>query len=158
RAIHERHAAWFLAFAEDSGAATLGGADRSRRLLLLEDDHDNLRAALTWYMASDRLVEASRMVAALWRFWQQRGHLLEARLRADALLAADDRLHVLAPSQRFATLTAAGGISYWQGDIYAVHERYRDALAVAREHGTRAELAEALYNFSFAPVPGADTA
>lgn len=154
-AIRERHATWYLDFAEATGA-NLGGGDRRDRLTRLEDDHDNIRAALAWFMDRHRLGEASRLIAAVWRFWQQRGHLIEARMRADALLDADDRVHVLTPGDRFAALTAAGGISYWQGDVPAVHVRYRDALAIARVSGTKAELAEALYNFSFAPAPGAD--
>jgi predicted ATPase/class 3 adenylate cyclase len=151
-ALRERHAAWFLAFAEGM-ATSVGSEDRGRQLLQLDDDHDNLRAALTWYLGEDRLPEAARLAVALWRFWQQRGHLLEGRQRVDALLAAEERLHQLTPQLRMALLTAAGGIAYWQGDMGATHSRYREGLELARAHGTRAELAEALYNFSFAPAP-----
>jgi predicted ATPase/class 3 adenylate cyclase len=149
--IRDRHAAWFLGFAEDLGAS-LGGDDRGMRLLRLDDDHDNLRAALTWFMNGDALAEAARMAVALWRFWQQRGHLLEARQRIDAILATDERLHLLEPRLRMALLKAAGGVTYWQGEIASTHTRYKEALDIARAVGTRAELAEALYNFSFAPV------
>ena len=130
----------------------LGGADRSEQLNLLEDDHDNLRAALAWFSGRDELAPAARLIVALWRFWQQHGHLDEARERADELIAADDRLHGLAAEERGALLSAAGGIAYWQGDLAATHERYREALQIARIRNVPAEIAEALYNFSFAPV------
>jgi len=150
-AIREQHAAWYLGFAE-SIAGDIGGGDRRELLNHLEDDHDNLRAALAWFMAGNQLPEAARMVVALWRFWQQHGHLSEARLRADELLALDDQRHVLGDRQRGAVLTAAGGIAYWQGDFLGAHVRYRDALAIARASGPPLELAEALYNFAFAPI------
>src|SRR5262249_35256668 len=55
-------------------------------------------------------------------------------------------------------LSAAGGIAYWQADFPVTHERYREAAALAREHGTRHELADALYDFSFAPPSSRDVA
>ena len=149
--LRQRHADWFLALAESTGAA-LGGPDRRERLNRLEDDHDNMRAALTWFIGRDELALAARLVVALWRFLQQHGHLFEARARADEVLAADDRLHLLAANERGSLLNAAGGIAYWQGDLDTTHQRYREALEIARADGRPAELAEALYNFSFAPV------
>jgi tetratricopeptide (TPR) repeat protein len=150
-ALREAHATWFLGLAESVGAE-LGGSGRREALNRLEDDHDNLRTALAWFVGRGELAPAARLVVALWRFWQQHGHLYEARARADELLAADDRSHTLAPTERLALLSAAGGISYWQGEFPATHRRYREALEIARADGSPAGIAEALYNFSFAPV------
>ena len=85
-----------------------------------------------------------------------RGYLVEGRMRLDAVLAADDAAHALSPGERRQVLSAAGGTSYWQGDLMSTHHRYREALDLARAHGTKAEVAEALYDFSFAPRPPID--
>lgn len=151
--VRAGHAAWYLDLAERVGGDELGGRDRRARLNLLEDDHDNMRAALGWFLAEGDLRSSARLAVSLWRFWQMRGHLDEARERVDALLARDDTEGLLAPTDRLALLSAAGGIAYWQGEIPATHERYRVAVDLARQHGSRRELAEALYNFSFAPRP-----
>jgi tetratricopeptide (TPR) repeat protein len=50
---------------------------------------------------------------------------------------------------------AAGSIAYWRGDYPSVHRHYRQALDDARASEDRGLIAEALYNFSFAPTPTA---
>ena len=47
-ATRGRHAAWFLALAEEA-APLLRGPEQGVRLARLETEHDNLRIALSWY-------------------------------------------------------------------------------------------------------------
>ena len=82
---------------------------------------------------------------ALWRFWQTRGHIIEARQWCERVLG----VRGLAPSDRLRALEAAGGIVYWQGDPEAVKRYYQEAYDLARQFGTLAERANAAYNFSF---------
>ena len=81
-----------------------------------------------------------------------RGYLDEGRRRLEAIIAADDRDHVLAPGDRRRVLTAAGGVAYWQADNAGAYRAYREAVDLARASGTKQELADAIYDFSFSPV------
>ena len=148
-AIGERHARAYLELAE-AAAGHLTGPDSRAWLDRLEADHDNLRAAV------DRAVEhgdaeiALRLLAALWRFWQIRGHLVEAADRADRILSmagiegADPRLLARGWGAR-------GGIAYWRGDLPTTADAYRRALEAARRSGDRRTLADALYDAGYAP-------
>src|SRR4051794_13943719 len=81
-----RHAEHFTALAEEA-REHLTGPDSRRWLDRLEKDHDNFRAAIDWAIAHDEKEIALRLGYALWRFWQIRGHLQEARARLDRILA-----------------------------------------------------------------------
>jgi predicted ATPase/class 3 adenylate cyclase len=142
--IRRRHAAAFLDFAQQA-APRLTGPDRMAWLDRFEDEHGNCRAALAWAMEARDAETAMRLGAALWRFWQMRGHLQEGRARLTAILAMPGG----SPPSRALALEAAGGIAYWQGDLDAARGLYEEALARQRDLGDAASIARALYNFSF---------
>ncbi|MDP8957741.1 MAG: tetratricopeptide repeat protein, partial [Actinomycetota bacterium] len=142
--MRRRHAQAFLALAEEA-EPRLTSLEQRPWLDRLAHDHDNLRAALSWSMGHDAET-AYRLAAALWRFWQMRGHLHEARQRLEDLLA----LEAPGPALRARGLEAAGGVAYWQGDTEASGNFYGQSLELYRELGDRAGVANALYNLSFA--------
>ena len=140
----------YLELIEGIGAQVLG-PDGRRLADRLELDHDNLRAALDWSVANERIDYALRFIAAIWRFWQVRGHLDEARRRVDAILslpAVNDQ-----PADLLSrAYTAAGGICYWQGQSRRDYDYYDKALELARKSGDPALIAEATYNHGFASL------
>jgi tetratricopeptide (TPR) repeat protein len=152
--LRTSHAALFLRLAEEA-APHLQGAESRSWLDRLERDHDNLRAAISRSVARPDPSTAVGLVFALWRFWQRRGYLDEARRLVDRIagqgweLTADERA-------RFAE--AAGGIAYWQADIPATNRWYDEALEIRRgqadpaDPATQRELANALYNRGYASV------
>jgi predicted ATPase/class 3 adenylate cyclase len=149
--LRRRHAETYLALVEQVSPQLFG--PRGKLLLdRLEQDHDNLRLALDWALDRGEAGFALRFVAGIWRFWQMRGHLLEAWERVQRVLALPNLLGE-APELRARALGAAGGIAYWREDGSAAHELYRDALELARATGDRALLAEALTNFGYVPEP-----
>jgi predicted ATPase/class 3 adenylate cyclase len=156
-AIRERHARAYLELAE-SCATDLTAARRRAAIDRLADDHDNVRAALDWFVEARAGEEAERMVAALWRFWQFRGHLEEAAGRIEVVLAIDDGLDAdrRPRRSRLAALDAAGGVAYWRGDYRAVHRYYARAVELAEDLADDRELARAYFNLSFAPSPDID--
>ena len=77
------HAARYLALAEEA-VPHLPRTERRAWLARLEREHDNLRAAFDFCAGSGRIEEALRLAAALWRFWQFRGHLREGMQRRRA--------------------------------------------------------------------------
>jgi predicted ATPase len=147
--VRRRHAEHFGALAEDA-AGYLLGADKRRWLDLLEQEHDNLRAAINWATETDRAAMAMHLCASLWRFWQMRGYLAEGRERTERALAlphAQDH-----PAERQVALEAAGGLAYWQSDGRAAERFYRESLDLARDAGDASGEANALYNLTFAAV------
>ncbi|HSS61260.1 MAG TPA: adenylate/guanylate cyclase domain-containing protein [Candidatus Limnocylindrales bacterium] len=144
--IKDRHAAAYQTLAE-LAAPHVFGSEQKRWLDRLELDHDNFRAAFDWTLARGDATRALSLGAALWRFWQMRGHLREGRMRLDAILAmpgAHDH-----PSERARALEAAGGIAYWQGDMKACEVYYDECLELTRAGGDERAIANALYNDSF---------
>ncbi len=145
-AIQDRHRDWFLALAERA-AAEMSGADQRGWLDRLELEHDDIRAVLDRSMARPEPETEIRLGFAMWRFWQKRGHLAEARRRLAAMEAApwsrDD------PRLRAKLLEALGGACWWQGDLAEMTDHYREALEVWRAVGDEPEIANAYYNASF---------
>ncbi len=147
-AMRERHGLAFLSLAERA-APHLSGSDQRSWLDRLEREHDNLRAALDWATAKPEPAVAARLAFALWRFWQQRGYLNEARARLEAMAAMD---WALEPETRARFAEAFGGVVYWQSDQDAAVRWYAEALAIRRDLGDPAGIANALYNRAYADM------
>jgi predicted ATPase/DNA-binding SARP family transcriptional activator len=75
--VHRAHAAHLLSLAQQADVARLR-PERERWLERLEAEHDNLRAALDWSIASDAHL-AIQLAACVWPLWYLRGHLSEGR-------------------------------------------------------------------------------
>lgn len=146
-ALRRRHAEYFLAFAERA-ELELRGPSQEAYLDLLELEHDNLRAALTWAMQLDHAEPGLRLVRALWRFWHLRGHLSAGRRWAVEVLALPSARGRTAA--RAKALAAAGGLAYWQTDAPFVRTAYEEALAIWRELKDEAGIAEGTSNLAFA--------
>jgi predicted ATPase/class 3 adenylate cyclase len=142
-----RHADWFLALVIAT-EPRLMAADKRTHLDALEQDHDNLRAAINWATEGGRAEIALGLTAGLWRFWQMRGYLAEGRERLERALALPDAANH--PEARLLGLEAAGGIAYWQGDGMASQDFYAQSLELARSMGSAEAEAREHYNLSFA--------
>ena len=149
--VRDRHRDWYVARVAEA-AASLSGADQRRWLDRLDLEHDDIRAILDRAVAAPIRGPRSRPAFDMWRFWQKRGHLAEARRRLEAMAAAawshDD------PRLRAKLCEALGGTCWWQGEIEPMTACYEEALAIwqdldARGLGDDAELANAYYNASF---------
>ena len=145
--LRRRHATAFLAVAQEA-AAELSGADQRAWLDRLEGGHANLVAALEWATQHDPTL-AARLAYALWRFWQRRGYLNQARTLLDAQAS---RAAELEPVDRARLAEAFGGVAYWQSDRPAAVRWYDEALAIWRELGDRSQIANALYNRAYADM------
>jgi tetratricopeptide (TPR) repeat protein len=145
--ISRRHAATFLALAEEA-RPHFGGADQKRWLDVVELEHDNLRAALEWNISRGDAEAASRLVFALWRFWQRRGYLTEGANWCDRVLALP--AENVPPLVQVRALEATGGLAYWRAQFDLGADFYTKALEIAQRIGDPGEEANAEYNLAFA--------
>jgi tetratricopeptide (TPR) repeat protein len=147
--VRRRHAEHVRDLAEEA-EPHLMGEGQFRWLERLEQEHDNVRAALDWAETVDEAETALRTAAAIWRFWQLRGHLAEGRARLERILALPGAAARGRPRAR--ALGALGGLAYWQGDYTAIEPLYEEAADIARELGDRRLLSRALFDLSFVPM------
>ena len=143
--VRRRHAEHYLSLAVDA-EPHLTATDQGEWLDRCDAEHANLRAALRWAIDRGEAGPAQAAAGALWRFWQQRGHLAEGRQWLDEALAMPSGQAPTAA--RAKALAGAGGIAWWS-DRGASRGFYDEAVAIERELGDPARLAEALYNQAF---------
>ena len=144
--LRERHAELFTMLAE-AWAGRVMASDKGATLDRVEQDHDNLRAALAWAIETGAAETAMRLGSALWRFWQMRGYLEEGLERLDQTLALPhSRDH---PERRADALSAAAGVAYWLADSDHSRKLYEEEIEARRALGDKRGLAEALYGISF---------
>ncbi len=143
----DRHLAAFLALAERA-APELTGRDQIAWLDRLENEHDNLRAALAWGLEAaaplPRRRAGTRLAAALWRLWYRRNHHAEGAhwLEQAAQQAPDDL-----PASVLAELYTGAGTMAWQhGDFAAATHWHEAALASYRRAEDAAGVAFAFNN------------
>jgi predicted ATPase len=118
----------------------------------LEIDNDNFRAAQQVAIGRGDGPTAIRFSAALWRFWQIRGHLREAATMTARALAVPGTPDAAAADGE----SAAGSIQYWLGNFPAAVAHYRRALAIRRLGGVASSVGLALYDLGLALAVHAD--
>ena len=135
--LHRRHAEHFLALAEE---AEPHAQEYSREWLdLLEREHDNLRAALDSFEASDESQLALRTAGALSDFWGIKGHFTEGRRRLRSALRADER----PTAARAKALNGAADLAT-AGDVESARLWVEEALSIYRQLGDQRGIAESV--------------
>jgi predicted ATPase/DNA-binding SARP family transcriptional activator len=126
--VRRRHLEHVLAFAEEA-EPRLMAKEQAVWLGRCEAEHDNLRAAFAFALASGDGEAALRLAVALRHFWQLHGHLAEGRQALeDALAATPDE-----PSgRRTYALNSAGILAGEQGDLDYARLMFEAGLEAAR--------------------------
>ena len=137
--VRGQHRDWFLRLAQ-MAQPKLTGPDQSVWLDRLQADAGNLRAALSWCLASGQGTAALHLCAALWRFWWVR-HVSEGRRLLASALAAGT---AAPPDARAAALFGAGMLAWTQADLPAAKSLYEQSLALRRVLAAPGEVAETL--------------
>lgn len=150
----QAHATHFATFAEQAQTG-LGDNERMRWLGELENEHDNLRAALQWAIETQRLAIALRLCCSLPAFWEIRGHFTEGRRWLQDVLTlqnADvqgyewvDNVEV---EHQFKAWIIAGNLAEWQGDYPVALDHYQSSLRMGNVQQDRVLEATALQNIA----------
>lgn len=136
----DRHLTYHLALAEQAERG-LYGPDETHWLIRLDEEIDNLRAALDWAIGRGDPEAEWRLIAALALFWVLRGYLREGTQRVEAALA---RSYEADPALRARFFTGAGLLAIWFGDDKRAIAHYEGARAAAEAAGETALAARAL--------------
>ena len=163
----QRHLAYYLALAEQAGTR-LAASDQLLWLDRLEQDHDNLRAALAW--AIDHQPEvALQLAGAMTEFWDTRCYHSEGRRWLDQVL--DLRSAMLGSelpndaqakahnrtSNIVRALHGAGRLAHAQEDNLRAQMLFTEGLALARTLGDPRRIALLLSDLSELALHQGDT-
>jgi DNA-binding CsgD family transcriptional regulator/tetratricopeptide (TPR) repeat protein len=129
--VHERHARYYLALAEEVGPSmyewAVGAVDR------LLTEHDNLRAAMRWFSESNAVEQAVRLGGQLWGVWVFAGYLTEGRAQLRTLLALPSASRA---SSDWARLVYSHGIvESFLGDNPAARASFEQVATLQRALG-----------------------
>jgi predicted ATPase/class 3 adenylate cyclase len=140
----QAHASYYLALVEEA-EVQLGGPQLVTWLDRLEREHDNLRAALHWFLERGKVSGgtsgegvahnnemALRMGAALERFWVVRGYRSEGRRFLEQTLAQNTGV---VTAVRAKALITAARLAFSQSDYEHGETLAREGLALFRELG-----------------------
>jgi predicted ATPase/DNA-binding NarL/FixJ family response regulator len=151
--VHQRHATYYVHLVEHA-APHLQGADQATWLERLEEEHNNLQAALAWCLSApdkrpqrreDNGVAAEmglRLAVGLCLFWQGRGYWQEGRVWLEAAVARHPHG---TPALRALALARASLFAWIQGEYAPATQLAEHSLALARSVDHTQSMRIALY-------------
>jgi predicted ATPase/DNA-binding SARP family transcriptional activator/DNA-binding CsgD family transcriptional regulator len=145
-----RHAAFLLDAAEEA-EPELAGPRSGPWVRLLEEEHDNLRVALSWVLERGETELGQRFGAALWRFWLAKGYLSEGRRWLEAILVGGEQV-----PERVRALEGMGWLAQYQGDIERAQAAYMEMLQLSRKLEDSGNVATALNSLGTLAVSTGD--
>jgi len=135
------HAEYYLRLAEEA-EPHLKGVQQRIWLERLEQEQENLRAALRWLIQHGEAELALRFCGALWWFWRLRGYWSGGRRWLEAALGLSQ---AGGPTMtRAKALCAAGDLAYYQDDYLTARSLLEEGVMLCRTLGAGKELATAL--------------
>jgi non-specific serine/threonine protein kinase len=140
--LRRRHAEYYATMADEAENRLYSG-EQEQVLAQLAREHDDIRLALGWSSESGDPEVGMRLAGALWRFWQVRGHLREARAWLERLLGADAAQQSIG---RARALNAIGFLTFLQGDYEAARPLLEQGLAISRALGDQRGVIESSSN------------
>ena len=106
------------------------GAEQVHWLDRLDQEHENLRAALRWCLECEEREMALHLASALWPFWWLRGHQLEGRTMLTQTLSTQEQVPA---AIRAKALAGAGQLAFVLGDQDQAEACCEESLALLRQ-------------------------
>jgi len=129
--VQQAHACYFLHLAEEI-EPKLFGAEQVHWFDTLEREHENMRAALRWFIESEESERALRLAGALARFWTVRGYVGEGRQWLQRVLASPGHLPL---HPRAKALSWAGWLALLQSDVATAERLCKEGLELFQTLG-----------------------
>ena len=131
-AAQDRHAACFLALAEQASRGS-GGGEQASWLDRLEREHENVRSAIRWVAQTGQSEIELRLASAVAWYWDARGHSAEGR---EIVRGALERGRIVSPGIRAAALGAAAALACSDGDWVSVRARLEEQMTLCGRDAT----------------------
>ncbi|MDD2921211.1 MAG: tetratricopeptide repeat protein [Anaerolineales bacterium] len=127
--VRKLHYDYYLQFAQTARPNLLQGGNQAYWLTLMDQEHNNMRAALVWSTETPtRAAAAINLGWAMHVFWYGRGHISEARRWLDQILALDP-----APTAiRADLLRYASDYASAQGDLDAARALEEEGMEISK--------------------------
>jgi non-specific serine/threonine protein kinase len=109
----------------------------------LEQEHGNIRAALSWSLGGGSAGLGLRLAVALYMFWYTRGYLIEGRGWLEKAISENQDV---ATHARARALNSTGWMALFQGKLEEAVPLLEEGLALFRRLDDAAGTASALYN------------
>ncbi len=151
-AAQQAHANYFLALAE-TAVPHLRGPRQAQWLEQLEQEHDNLRAALRWSLEHQDVETAVRLGTALWQFWLLHGYLNEGYQWLERIYNLQLRIDTLSPSLLAHLLVGFGALNHYQANQRAI-SLHQESLALFQELNDKAGVVAAQQGLARAAMRG----
>jgi predicted ATPase/DNA-binding SARP family transcriptional activator/Tfp pilus assembly protein PilF len=142
--LRKAHAGFYLRLAERADAET-AASDQDRWLANLDQEQENLRAALSWSLETEDADAGLRLAGALGRYWSVRGALHEGVRYLERLLALPAAQEA-PPYVQAKAWSLLGHLLWSQGDFASARTAHEQALELRRGAGDLPGIAESLYH------------
>jgi predicted ATPase/DNA-binding CsgD family transcriptional regulator/transcriptional regulator with XRE-family HTH domain len=139
--IRRAHAEYFLRLVEEA-EPDLKGVQQIAWLARLEQEQENLRAALKWLIEGGEAERALHLCGALWWFWRLRGYWSQGRHWLEAALGLPQTGG--STEARAKALWAAGDLAYCQDDYLIARSMLEESVMLSRALRAEKDLAMAL--------------
>jgi predicted ATPase/transcriptional regulator with XRE-family HTH domain len=143
--IQQHHARYFAELVQQA-APELYGKRQEYWLRVLEQDHSNLRAALSWMITHD-LPASVAFAVQLRQFWFAGGYFNEGRAWLARMLEHAD-FGMVPAAARAAALSTAGYLAYHQGDHGQAYTLSQSSLLLWQALGNNCGIAQAQINLA----------
>ncbi len=142
--IRDQHMSYFHHWIQTT-ETKLYMAEQLIQLATLDEDLDNIRAALQWALQTQPVI-ALRIVAALTLFWNVRGYTTEGqRWGEQALQQTEKDLTPEVQDARARVLITVAFLTMTQGDYLVTSDLIGQAIPILRAQNDRLGLARALF-------------
>jgi tetratricopeptide (TPR) repeat protein len=131
-ATQRAHAAYMLVLAEEE-TFEMSPSERETWLRSCDAEHDNFRVAIHHLVTAGNADWALRLGGALFRFWEQRDHITEARQTLQRALEMPGAEVATRPRAR--ALYGASVLADLQGDLTQAETYSHEAVAIYRQFG-----------------------
>lgn len=147
KATRQGYAAYYLKLAEET-EPKLKGVQQVLWMERLEQEHDNLRAALRWLVEQEEIEMALRLCGALYQFWTTHGHWSEGRQWLESILSGSSG-ETVSLVVRAKALTGAGMIACMQGNYSRANLLCQESLELFRKLDNQPGIAAAIKGLAF---------
>ncbi|WP_210506424.1 DUF4062 domain-containing protein [Naasia sp. SYSU D00057] len=148
--MRERHARYYLGWAQASGREVIGAGQREC-VVLVTNERDNLRAAERHFLDARDWTGAAGLAWALWPYWWISGMLGEAKAWMEELLA---RGHPLPDDARAVALCIVNASFFWEEPAPSVIAGLSESADLFERLGRPAEAGVPLMSLTMAYTSG----